>query len=124
MRKLTRIVAGFIAAAGVIGNVGALRADVSISAAVSLKGALEKMQPELEKAAGDKIVFIVGASGTLAGQVRQGAPVDLFISADRANVAKLVDAKLADEKTVAVVAKNAAGAGGARGAAAGERMVW
>ena len=47
------------------------RADVNVSAAISLKAVLEKAQPELEKAAGEKIVFNFGASGTLALQIQQ-----------------------------------------------------
>ncbi len=80
--------------------------EVTISAAISLKAALEKAQPELVKAAGEKIELNFGASGTLAGQIRQGAPVDLFISADRANVTKLVEAKQTRPDTVQVIAEN------------------
>jgi molybdate transport system substrate-binding protein len=107
MRNLTWFMAGLVALAAIWGTPRAGRADVSVSAAVSLKGVLEQMQPELEKAAGEKIVFNFGASGTLAGQIKQGAPVDLFISADRVNADTLVKEKLADAASEAVVAKNA-----------------
>jgi molybdate transport system substrate-binding protein len=80
------------------------RGEVVISAAVSLRAAFEKAQPLLEKETGEKISFNFGASGILAGQVQQGAPVDLFISADRANVERLVAAKAAER--VQVVAGN------------------
>jgi molybdate transport system substrate-binding protein len=82
-------------------------AEVTVSAAISLKGVLEKSKPVLEKAAGDTITFTYGASGTLAGQIQQGAPVDLFISADRTTVDRLLAAKLADPKSVQVLAGNA-----------------
>jgi molybdate transport system substrate-binding protein len=81
-------------------------ADVTISAAISLKDVLEQAKPELEKAAGDKVSFNFGASGTLAGQIRQGAPIDLFISADRATITKLIDAKVCDKATEEVIAQN------------------
>jgi molybdate transport system substrate-binding protein len=84
-----------------------LHAEVTISAAISLKDVLEQARPLLEKAAGDKVTFNFGASGTLAGQIRQGAPVDVFISADRANVTKLVEEKVCDQTSVRVVAENA-----------------
>jgi molybdate transport system substrate-binding protein len=80
--------------------------DVTVSAAISLKAALEKAQPELEKAAGEKVVFNFGASGTLAGQIQQGAPVDLFISADRATADKLVAAGAADKASEKAIAGN------------------
>jgi molybdate transport system substrate-binding protein len=82
-------------------------ADVTISAAISLKGALERAQPELEKIAGEKITFNFGASGTLVGQIQQGAPVDLFISADRPTADRLVAAGAGDKATLAVITGNA-----------------
>src|SRR5580704_8344851 len=81
-------------------------ADFNVAAAISLKGALEQAKPELERVAGGKISFNYGASGTLAAQIRQGMPVDLFISADKATMNGLVDAKLVDAKTVALLAGN------------------
>jgi molybdate transport system substrate-binding protein len=83
-----------------------VHADLTISAAISLKDVLEQARPVLEKAAGDKVSFNFGASGSLAGQIRQGAPVDVFVSADRANITKLVDAKACDKPSVQVVAEN------------------
>ena len=81
-------------------------ADVTISAAISLKAALEKAQPLLEQAAGEKVSFNFGASGTLAAQIQQGAPVDLFIAADRPTVQKLLDAKAVDPASVKSIAGN------------------
>src|SRR4051812_41548780 len=103
MRSLIWI---FSIAAGLLVGVSA-RGDVTISAAISLKGPLEKARPDLERAAGDKIVFNFGASGTLAGQIQQGAPVDLFISADLATANKLIDTKIGDKDSVRVIAGNA-----------------
>jgi len=85
---------------------GTARADVTVSAAVSLKAALEKAQPELERSLGEKIIWNFGASGTLSGQIQQGAPVDLFISADRPTADKLVAANAGDKATLTVIAGN------------------
>ena len=85
----------------------AARADVTVSAAISLKAALEKAQPELEKAAGEKVVFNFGASGTLLAQIEKGAPVDLFISADRATADKLVHDQAGDKASEQTIASNA-----------------
>jgi molybdate transport system substrate-binding protein len=81
-------------------------ADLNIAAAISLKNALEQAKPDLERAAGGKITFNYGASGTLAAQIRQGMPIDLFVSADQSTMKGLVDAKLVDEKSTAVLVGN------------------
>ncbi len=84
----------------------AARADITVSAAISLQGALKKAQPDLEKTLGEKISFNFGASGTLMNQITAGAPVDLFISADRATAEKLINAKAGDKSTERLIAKN------------------
>lgn len=55
--------------------------ELIISAAVSLKDALETYQPTFEKEHHVKLNFNFGASGQLMQQIEQGAPVDVFISA-------------------------------------------
>ncbi len=87
MRKTTPLVALLM---GVTLSVSAAWADLNISAAISLKPALEEAKPLLEKATGQTLSFNYGASGTLAGQIHQGAPVTLFLSADRPTAEKLV----------------------------------
>ena len=56
--------------------------DLTVSAAISLKDALEEIaQLYHAKKPETAIHFNVGASGTLQRQVEQGAPVDIYISA-------------------------------------------
>ncbi|RFU62039.1 molybdate ABC transporter substrate-binding protein [Peribacillus glennii] len=56
--------------------------ELTVSAAVSLKAALEEIRDEFEKENKHiNIHFNFGASGTLQQQIIQGAPVDLFFSA-------------------------------------------
>ena len=56
--------------------------ELTISAAVSLKDALNDVQAAfLKKAPQVKLVFNLGASGSLQKQIEQGAPADIFISA-------------------------------------------
>jgi len=58
------------------------QAPVTVSAAISLKGALDQLGREYERDhPGAQITFNYGASGTLQHQIEQGAPVDLFIPA-------------------------------------------
>ena len=51
-------------------------------AAASLTDALEEIAKNYEARSGDRVVFNFGASSILARQIEQGAPADLFLSAD------------------------------------------
>jgi molybdate transport system substrate-binding protein len=56
--------------------------SITLSAAISLKDALGQLGPMYEKRVpGAKVTFNFGGSGTLAQQIEQGAPVDVFFSA-------------------------------------------
>lgn len=57
-------------------------ADLSVFAAASLTDALEEIGAAYEKAGGDTIRLNLGASSLLARQIEEGAPADLFLSAD------------------------------------------
>lgn len=57
-------------------------ADISVFAAASLKDALTEIGAACERETGDKLVFNFGASSTLARQIEQEAPADVFFSAD------------------------------------------
>lgn len=63
-------------------NVGRILAtELTVSAAVSLKPALEELAKVYEADKRDKLSFNFGASGALQQQIENGAPVDVFISA-------------------------------------------
>lgn len=62
------------------------KADViplTISAAISLTDALEDIKDIYEAQNDVELTFNLGGSGTLAQQIQQGAPVDVFISANQ-----------------------------------------
>ena len=59
-------------------------AQVTVFAAASLTESLKEIGADYEKQSGDKIVFNFAASGTLARQIEEGAPSDIFFSADEA----------------------------------------
>lgn len=69
-------------------------ADLQVFAAASLTDALKEIAPEYEKATGDKLVLNLGASSTLARQIQEGAPADLFLSADEEKMNGLEKRKL------------------------------
>lgn len=68
--------------ASILASAPARAAELTVSAAVSLKAALEEIAASFEKAhAGTKVAFNFGASGALQQQIENGAPVDVFVSA-------------------------------------------
>ena len=64
------------------GAVAAQTADVTVFAAASLKNALDAIADDYARATGKRIAISYAASSALARQIEQGAPADLFISAD------------------------------------------
>ncbi len=69
--------------------VAAHAATLHVSAAASLTDVLQEMAPIYEKETGDRLLFNLGASSMLARQVQEGAPTDVFISADEAKMDQL-----------------------------------
>ena len=56
--------------------------DVVVFAAASLKNALDDIAGQWQRETGKKTVISYAASNTLIKQIEQGAPADIFISAD------------------------------------------
>lgn len=69
-------------------------AELQVFAAASLTEALKEIAPGYEKATGDRLVLNLGASSTLARQIQEGAPADLFLSADEEKMDGLERRKL------------------------------
>ena len=65
---------------------GAGAAELNVAAAASLTDALQEIKTAYESSGGDTIVLNLGASSALARQIEEGAPVDLFLSADEAHM--------------------------------------
>src|SRR5690242_3221387 len=61
-------------------------ATVNVFAAASLTDSLKEISAAYEKQSGDKIAFNFAASSTLARQIEEGAPADIFFSADEAKM--------------------------------------
>lgn len=77
----------FIVAVGSLSFIAPVNAaeqkSILVSAAVSLKNVLEQCQKCFEEKNPDvKIKFNFGGSGMLLNQIKSGAPIDLFFSAD------------------------------------------
>ena len=70
-------------------------AELTVHAAASLTDAMKELAPLYEKAnPGDRLLFNFGASSQLARQIKEGAPADVFFSADEAQMDSLDKAGL------------------------------
>ncbi|GAA2009267.1 molybdate ABC transporter substrate-binding protein [Microbacterium ulmi] len=79
------------------GETEELGGTLTVFAAASLKAAFDTIAEEFEQAnpGVDILPIVYDGSSTLATQLIEGAPVDVFASADEANMKKVTDAGLA-----------------------------
>jgi molybdate transport system substrate-binding protein len=84
--EVKRISAAFAAAVLVITvaaqSAAAQQQSILIFAAASMKNALDDVNAAFTKGGGDKVVASYAASSALMKQIEQGAPADVFLSAD------------------------------------------
>lgn len=82
-------------------------AELTISAAASLKEAMAELEPIFKEANPNiSLVFNFGASGSLQQQIEQGAPADLFISAGQNQMKALAEKNLILNSTQKDLVKN------------------
>ncbi|MEO6994673.1 MAG: molybdate ABC transporter substrate-binding protein [Lacunisphaera sp.] len=81
-------------------------ADLNVFAAASLSDALKEIGKTYESATGDKLHFNLAASSALARQIKEGAPADVFFSADEAKMDDLAKAGLIASDTRASLLSN------------------
>jgi molybdate transport system substrate-binding protein len=74
--------------------------DVTVAAAADLNYALKDLAQRFTKSTGTEVKLSFGASGNLFSQIQNGAPFDLFFSADSQYPRKLADAGLVDHASV------------------------
>ena len=74
--------------------------DVKIAAAADLKFAMADLQAKFEKQGGAKLDVSYGSSGNFLTQIQNGAPFDLFFSADSEYPKKLGSAGLTEPGTL------------------------
>ncbi len=100
MRRLAVLVAALALSAGCGGAEGSgstAPRPLTVFAAASLKSSFTTLGQQFERAnPGTRVAFSFAGSSDLASQLTNGAPADVFASADQPNMAKVTDAKLVD----------------------------
>jgi molybdate transport system substrate-binding protein len=82
-------------------SASAANVELTVFGAASLKGVLDKAKAAYETAnPGTCVTISTDSSSALEMQIEQGAPADVFLSADTRNPKKLVDKALADGTAV------------------------
>ncbi len=56
--------------------------DLNVAVAANFLGTLQQLAPKFEQASGHHLVISSASSGQLYGQIKEGAPFDVFLSAD------------------------------------------
>jgi molybdate transport system substrate-binding protein len=74
--------------------------EIRIAAAADLKFALDELGARYQKQTGKKVELTYGSSGNFFAQIQNGAPFDLFLSADIEYPRKLEAAGLAEPGTL------------------------
>lgn len=69
--------------------------EAVVAAAANFSTALDRLQKAFEKDTGHRLRISLGSTGKLYAQIVNGAPFDVFLSADEARAAKVVEAGLA-----------------------------
>ncbi|WP_296578319.1 molybdate ABC transporter substrate-binding protein [Phreatobacter sp.] len=76
----------------------ALAQAPQIAVAASVKTAMDELVVAFRQATGQEVSVVYGASGNFTRQIRQGAPFQLFLSADEGFIFQLADAGLAADR--------------------------
>jgi molybdate transport system substrate-binding protein len=79
--------------------------EVHIAAAANLRGTIDQLARDFEAQTGVHVISTIGPTAQLTQQIENGAPVDVFLSADTQHVDELISKHLADSATRAVYAR-------------------
>jgi molybdate transport system substrate-binding protein len=100
MSRLTGIFAAFVILLGAIHSPAAAQdKTLTVFAAASMKNALDEIDAAYTAKTGVKITVSYAASSALAKQIEQGAPADVFISADTDWIDYAIGKKTINEPT-------------------------
>jgi molybdate transport system substrate-binding protein len=80
--------------------------DVRVYAAASMTNVISELAKEYQTQTGVNVITVFAGSSSLARQILNGAPADIYISANSHWVDYLVAEEVVDSKNVEVIAKN------------------
>jgi molybdate transport system substrate-binding protein len=79
--------------------------ELKIAAASDLTAAMQRLGPAFEKQTGIHVSVSLGSSGNFFAQIQNGAPFDVFLSADKSYPEKLVQAGQAEPNSLTPYAR-------------------
>jgi molybdate transport system substrate-binding protein len=79
---------------------GIAAGQITVAAAADLNAALPELAVEYQKEGGNSVKLAFGSSGSLFSQIQNGAPFDMFFSADADYPRQLVEAGLAERSSL------------------------
>jgi molybdate transport system substrate-binding protein len=94
LRKLAILICGLVLASGVRAQ------TLRVAAAADLQFAMKDLGSQFEKKTGTKVEISYGSSGNFRAQIENGAPYDVFFSADAQYPQQLIAAGIADGQSV------------------------
>jgi len=75
----------------------ATASQITVATASNFLHTLKELRQPFNRQTGHKLVIVTGASGALATQIMNGAPYDVFLSADQTRVMQLVNKGFGDK---------------------------
>ncbi|SEB08947.1 molybdate transport system substrate-binding protein [Thalassobacillus cyri] len=105
-RNIIAVILGLLVLTGCQGDNQMGKPELRIAAASSLTGVMKQIETDFESQTDIQLTMNFGSSGTLAQQIEQGAPSDIYISASEYWMKEASDNGMMDEKSIASVMAN------------------
>jgi molybdate transport system substrate-binding protein len=80
MKKFALIIFSYVMFFGIINSFAQKR--LTVAAAANVQFVMDELKKDFEKSSGTEMNVILNSSGKLTAQIREGAPYDIFVSAD------------------------------------------
>ena len=94
MNRFSRVVAICAFAVYFWGQPSVFADELTVAVATNFLTTAKELNKQFEEQSDAKITLVAGSSGQLFSQIKNGAPYDVFFSADQAKIEAITDAKL------------------------------